>query len=226
MENNNIVLDLGNPSSPHMLIGGSSGSGKSELIKSIICSIPQKFNDPKDLQYVFIDPKSVELSQFKNDKLVLSYSNDYQSAVDVLTKLVMLMETRYKEMDKRKVNNMEDYRKLKRTPYVVVVIDELADLMLNDKKKEFTIPLIRLLQKARAAGIHIIACTQRPSSDVISGLLKNNMPVRIALKVVSRHDSRTILDIDGAEHLIGMGDMLLHHNNRLTRIQGLLTKAD
>jgi len=214
---------------PHILIAGSTGSGKSVGINTIIVSLLYKLH-PSDLKFVIIDPKKIELAQYAklknhfiaiapdiNEEIVTTPSN----AVMALRSVEYEMEKRYDRLAAAGVRNIVDYNerlksgRLKDTetithskmPFLVVVIDELADLMIT-AAREVEEPIARLAQLARAVGIHLIVATQRPSVDVITGVIKANFPARIAYQVASKTDSRTILDMNGAEQLLGNGDML------------------
>jgi len=214
---------------PHLLVAGSTGSGKSVGINTIITSLLYKMH-PNDLKFLLIDPKKIELNLYeklKNHYLVVS--KDYaekiitqpQNAVIALKSLEIEMEKRYERLANATVRNVADYNKkfaegrLKndenikhgKMPYIIVIIDELADLMIT-ASREVEEPIARLAQLARAVGIHLILATQRPSVDVITGVIKANFPARIAYLVNSKVDSRTILDMNGAEQLLGKGDML------------------
>jgi S-DNA-T family DNA segregation ATPase FtsK/SpoIIIE len=214
---------------PHLLVAGSTGSGKSVGINTIITSLLYKMH-PNDLKFLLIDPKKIELNLYeklKNHYLVVS--KDYaekiitqpQNAVNALKSLEIEMEKRYERLANATVRNVADYNKkfaegrLKndenikhgKMPYIIVIIDELADLMIT-ASREVEEPIARLAQLARAVGIHLILATQRPSVDVITGVIKANFPARIAYLVNSKVDSRTILDMNGAEQLLGKGDML------------------
>ncbi|PKL86828.1 MAG: hypothetical protein CVV22_01690 [Ignavibacteriae bacterium HGW-Ignavibacteriae-1] len=222
-----FIVDLAKM--PHLLIAGSTGSGKSVGINTIISSLLYK-RHPSELKFVIIDPKKVELQQYSMlKKHYIAMSPDIQDiiitkpddAVSVLKSTVLEMEIRYDILASVGQKNIIDYnekilsQKIKSTkevkhrkmPYIVVIIDELADLMLT-ASKEIEEPITRLAQMARAVGIHLVLATQRPSVDVITGLIKANFPARIAYLVASKIDSRTILDMQGAEKLLGMGDML------------------
>ncbi|GAB7568270.1 DNA translocase FtsK [Gemella sp. Musashino-2025] len=213
---------------PHLLIAGSTGSGKSVCVNTIITSILLK-NKPDKVKLIMIDPKMVELSIYDGiPHLLTSVVTDPLKAADVLHKVVLEMENRYREFSRARVRNMEGYNKIaekdpdyKKLPYIVVIIDELADLMMVSSK-EVEESIARIAQKARAAGIHMIIATQRPSVDVITGVIKTNIPSRIAFAVSSSVDSRTILDKSGAETLLGKGDMLYlsADSNKPVRIQG------
>ena len=213
---------------PHLLIAGSTGSGKSVCVNTIITSILLK-NKPDKVKLIMIDPKMVELSIYDGiPHLLTSVVTDPIKAADVLHKVVLEMENRYREFARARVRNMEGYNKIaakdpdyKELPYIVVIIDELVDLMMVSSK-EVEESIARIAQKARAAGIHMIIATQRPSVDVITGVIKTNIPSRIAFAVSSSIDSRTILDKSGAETLLGKGDMLYlsADSSKPVRIQG------
>ncbi len=214
---------------PHLLIAGATGSGKSVGINSIIASLLYKMH-PRNLKFVIIDPKRVEMTQYRalanhflavcpdiDEKII----TDPQNAVIALKSVVAEMTRRYEVLQKVGQRNIVDYNqkirdgKYKDTsdyvhhemPYIVVIVDELADLMMT-ASRDVEEPICRLAQLARAVGIHLVVATQRPSVDVVTGLIKANFPARIAYQVASKIDSRTILDASGAEHLLGNGDML------------------
>ncbi len=209
---NHIVVDLA--SMPHVLIAGSTGSGKSVALNCMLVSL-LCYKKPQDLKLIIIDPKQIEFTAFeKVAHLLFPVITDCKKAVPVLKWLVMTMENRYEQMAELGVKNIFEYQKLQQArsdlepmPFIVVIIDELADLMMTTGKDAETL-IARLAQMARAAGIHMIVATQRPSVDVITGLIKVNFPNRISFKVTSKVDSRTILDEMGAERLLGKGDML------------------
>ena len=198
---------------PHLLIAGTTGSGKSVGINSIILSLLYK-NSPKELRLIMIDPKMLEFAIYDDiPHLLTPVITKPQKAIVVLSNLIIEMERRYRLMSQSKTKNIESYNKKAEKenreilPYIVVVIDELADLMMTSGKDvEFYIA--RLAQMARASGIHLIVATQRPSVDVVTGLIKANLPSRISYRVGQKIDSRVILDSSGAEALIGRGDML------------------
>lgn len=198
---------------PHLLIAGTTGSGKSVGINAMIISLLYN-NTPEDLRLILIDPKMLEFSIYNNiPHLLTPVITEPKKAIAALSNLVKEMEKRYKTMAKEKVKNIDNYnQKAKKTglehmPYIVVVIDELADLMMTGGK-EVEYSIARLAQMARAAGIHIIVATQRPSVDVVTGLIKANLPARLSYRVGQKIDSKVILDTMGAESLLGRGDAL------------------
>jgi len=196
-------------SMPHLLIAGATGSGKSVFINSIIAALLYKTN-PSDLRFILIDPKRIELSVYNGiPHLIKTVITDQSVAINYLNKTLECMEKRYKEFARVGVRDITGYnKKVKdKKPYLFLIVDELADLMMRSGR-EVEHSVIRLAQMSRAVGIHLILATQRPSVDVITGLIKANFPARIAFQVVSRHDSKTIMDFAGAEQLLGNGDML------------------
>lgn len=210
---------------PHLLIGGATNSGKSIGLATVIMSLLMR-NTPKDLKFVMIDPKRVELTLFDRiPHLLCPVVTDMREAPAVLRAVWREMDRRYDILNKEKVRNIEGWNERasfqEKMPYIVVIIDELADLMIA-AKAEVETTVVRLAQLARAVGIHLVIATQRPSVDVITGTIKANIPSRIAFAVSSLVDSRTILDEKGAEDLIGRGDMLYApiDANKPTRIQG------
>jgi len=235
ISNEVLVADL--TKMPHLLMAGATGQGKSVGINTIIASILYK-KHPEDVKFILIDPKKVELSLFKNiENHFLPELPDGQEAiitdtrmvVDVLKSLCVEMDDRYDKLKDAQVRNIKEYNKKiekglldqaihKRLPYIILVMDEMADLMMT-AGKEVELPIARLAQLARAIGIHLIVATQRPSVNIITGTIKANFPSRIAFRVTSRIDSRTILDSGGAEQLIGRGDMLYSTGNELIRLQ-------
>jgi S-DNA-T family DNA segregation ATPase FtsK/SpoIIIE len=198
---------------PHLLIAGTTGSGKSVCINVIITSLIYSLH-PDKLKFIFIDPKMLELSVYKGIPYLLEkVVTNPKQAERVLNDVVMEMEQRYKLLAGASVRNIVDYNKKQkspdsRLPYIVIIIDELADLMMSTHSSRVELLITRLAQMARAVGIHLILATQRPSVDVITGLIKANFPSRIAFQVATKTDSRTILDGNGAERLLGKGDML------------------
>ena len=232
---------MGNPQyceinkTPHLLVAGSTGSGKSVCINSFIVSILMR-SKPDEVKLILVDPKKVELSMYNGvPHLLAPVVTDPQKANIALKKMVVEMERRYDEFEKsgtkniagynayvdKKNENLPESEHLKKMPYIVIIIDELADLMLV-AAKEVQDSIMRITQMARAAGMHLIVATQRPSTDVITGVVKANIPSRIAFAVSSGIDSRTILDSQGAEKLLGKGDMLFlpQGENTPIRIQG------
>ena len=217
---------------PHLLIAGSTGSGKSVCINSIIISIIYR-SSPEDVKLILIDPKVVELSDYNGiPHLLMPVVTEPRKASGALGSAVAEMERRYQLFAANNVRDIKSYNRLAATdgelehlPYIAIVIDELADLMMV-AGKEVEDYICRIAQKARAAGMHLIVATQRPSVDVITGLIKANIPSRIAFAVSSQVDSRTILDGAGAEKLLGMGDMLFMPvgANKPIRIQGTYVK--
>jgi S-DNA-T family DNA segregation ATPase FtsK/SpoIIIE len=211
---------------PHLLIAGATNSGKSVCLNSIIASIISRA-EPDEVKFSLIDPKRVELTLYRDiPHLYHPVVVEPREAVRALRGAIVEMERRYKLFAERGVRNIASYNKKLREddeslPYIVIVIDELADLMMT-AAAEFEKLICRLAQLARATGIHLIVATQRPSVNVITGVIKANIPARIAFAVASQVDSRTILDSVGAERLIGSGDMLFDANNggKSTRIQG------
>ena len=213
---------------PHMLVAGSTGSGKSVCINCIIASMLMR-TKPSELKLVLVDPKKVEFSMYNGvPHLLTPVVTDAKKASIALKNIVVEMERRYDLFEATKNKNITSYNEFceknpeyQRLPYIVVIIDELADLMLV-AAKEVEDSIMRITQMARAAGIHLIVATQRPSTDVITGVVKANIPSRISFAVSSQIDSRTILDAGGAEKLLGKGDMLFlpMGANSPTRIQG------
>jgi len=205
------VTDLA--SMPHLLIAGTTGSGKSVCINVVITSLIYRLH-PRELKFIFIDPKMLELTVYKGipylgEKVV----TNPKVAERVLNDVVTEMENRYKKLAAAAVRSIVDYNKKQksvedRLPYIVIIIDELADLMMSTHSSRVELLITRLAQMARAVGIHLILATQRPSVDVITGLIKANFPSRVAFQVATKTDSRTILDGNGAERLLGSGDML------------------
>ena len=236
---------------PHLLVAGATGAGKSVSLNSMICSLLYKA-DPEEVKFLMIDPKRLELSSYEGiPHLLHPVVFDPKAAATVLRWATEEMEIRYRLMAEKGVRNIDRYNQkvdrelkearkkggtiLKETegleertgenlallPYVVIVIDELADLMMVSAR-DVEASLTRLAQMARAAGIHLLLATQRPSVDVLTGVIKANFPTRVSFQVSSKTDSRTILDANGAEHLLGMGDMLLlpPGTSRLVRVHG------
>ncbi len=219
-----IITDL--TKAPHLLIAGATGSGKSVCMSTLILSLLYNFK-PNELELVLIDPKRVEFGLFRTiPHLIHSVVADAKPAVQVLKWVVKEMERRYEVLAEKQVRNIAGYNKkaevdgFKKMPFTVVIIDELADLMMTSKG-EAEGALARIAQLSRAVGIHTIVATQRPSVNVITGIIKANFPTRVAFQVSSNIDSRTILDCKGAESLLGKGDFLFNPPGiaRLVRIQ-------
>lgn len=212
-DTNNKEVSINLTEAPHLLIAGSTGSGKSCVLNDIIVSLLNKYNEDY-LNMILIDIKKVEFTQYQNQKqLAIPTITEVNRAVDILNKMIVIMENRYKILSQKGYRNIQEYntKEAEKLCYYVIVIDELADLFMQNKEIENII--CRLLQLGRASGIHLILATQRPDSQTISGKLKVNIPTRLALTVTNRHDSTTILNENGAEKLTGKGDFLLKTNN-------------
>ncbi len=212
---------------PHLLIAGSTGSGKSVAVNALIASLLFRFL-PTDLRFLMIDPKMVELTPFDGiPHLLRPVVTNPKDAAGVLIGAVTHMERRYQMMSKIGAKNLDQYNEKARNldmpemPFIVIIIDELADLMITSPK-EVESSIMRLAQMARATGMHLVLATQRPSVDILTSLIKVNVPARMAFAVSSSHDSRTILDGMGAERLIGLGDMLFYQPGlvKAVRLQG------
>jgi S-DNA-T family DNA segregation ATPase FtsK/SpoIIIE len=208
---------------PHLLVAGTTGSGKSVMLNSLLTSLLLT-TDPRQVKMVLVDPKRVELTHFgRIPHLIAPVVTDIKKAAHALSWAVSEMERRYEVLEKMGARSLEGYnvRSEESMPYIVIVIDELADLMMAAATKVED-AVIRIAQKARAVGIHLVFATQRPSVDVITGMIKANVPSRIAFAVSSQVDSRVILDSVGAESLLGMGDMLFKPVSALrpSRVQG------
>lgn len=236
IDNENFVVDLA--SMPHLLMAGATGQGKSVGINAVLVSLLYK-KHPSQLKLVLVDPKKVELSLYRaierhflaklpgEEEAIIT---DTKKVINTLNALCIEMDNRYDMLKEANVRNIREYNEkfVKRRlnpekghqflPFIVLVIDEFADLIMT-AGKEVEMPIARLAQLARAVGIHLIIATQRPSVNIITGTIKANFPSRIAFKVSSKIDSRTILDAGGAEQLIGKGDMLISHNGELIRLQ-------
>ncbi len=224
-----VVADLAKM--PHLLVAGATGAGKSVSINSMVMSIIYKAS-PSEVKMLMIDPKLLELSMYEGIPHLLSpVITNPRKAAEALRKMVIEMERRYRLLAEKGARNIDSFNRLapdgERLPYIVIFIDELADLMFASSN-EVEDAITRLAQMARAAGIHLIIATQRPSVDVITGLIKANFPARISFQVFSKIDSRTILDMQGAEQLLGKGDMLLMlPGSRIMRVHGaLVTEAE
>ncbi|MBV9962126.1 MAG: DNA translocase FtsK, partial [Parafilimonas sp.] len=236
IDNENFIVDLA--TMPHLLMAGATGQGKSVGINTLLVSLLYK-KHPSQLKLVLVDPKKVELSLYRvierhflaklpgEEEPIIT---DTKKVVHTLNALATLMDIRYDLLKEASCRNIKEYnekfvsRKLNPQkgheflPFIVLVIDEFADLIMT-AGKEIEMPIARLAQLARAVGIHLVIATQRPSVNIITGTIKANFPVRIAFKVSSKIDSRTILDTGGAEQLIGKGDMLISYNGEVTRLQ-------
>jgi len=236
ISNETFVVDLAKM--PHLLMAGATGQGKSVGLNAVLASLLYK-KHPAEVKFVLIDPKKVELTLFnKIERHYLAKLPDTEEAIitdttmviNTLNSLCIEMDNRYDLLKNAYVRNIKEYntkfiaRKLnpenghKYLPYIILVIDEFADLLMT-AGKEIETPIARLAQLARAIGIHLIVATQRPSVNVITGIIKANFPVRVAFRVTSKIDSRTILDFQGADQLIGKGDMLISTGSELTRLQ-------
>jgi len=217
-----VMADLGEM--PHLLIAGTTGSGKTVCMNSLILSMLFKAT-PQELKFLMVDPKMVELAPFNGlAHLLCPVVTDAKKASIALNWVVNEMEGRYQLLAKVGVRNIEAYnKKQERLPYIVVIIDELADLM-TVARDQIENAITRLAQLSRAVGIHLLLATQRPSVDVITGVIKANFPARISFKVASKVDSRTVLDMNGADKLLGRGDMLFLRpgESKLIRAQGSL----
>ena len=227
---------------PHLLVAGSTGSGKSVCLNALICNLLLR-NDPSRLRMVLVDPKMLEMNVYNGiPHLLLPVVTDPREALKAMQWLVAQMELRYRQLAKFSVRNIKQYNeKIERgevvdaqgekvtepMPYFLCVVDELADLMLQ-LGNDFEGPITRLAQKARAVGIHLVLATQRPSVDVLTGVIKANIPCRIAFRVIQKNDSRTILDMNGAEQLLGHGDMLYLQPGRAlpVRVHGAFIDVD
>jgi len=223
---------------PHLLVAGATGQGKSVGLNAIIASLLYK-KHPSQIKFVMVDPKKVELTLYSRlNKHYLAQLPDAEDAIitdtnqviSVLNSLSLEMDNRYNLLKKAEVRNIREYNKkfIKRRlnpekghrymPYIIMIIDEFADLIMT-AGKDIEIPLTRIAQLARAVGIHMVIATQRPSTNIITGTIKANFPARIAFRVSSMIDSRTILDSPGANHLVGRGDMLISQGADLERLQ-------
>ena len=242
ISNDVFIADLAKM--PHLLVAGATGQGKSVGLNCILASLLYK-KHPAELKFVLIDPKMVEFSLYsKLERHYIAKLPDEEEAIvtdplkaaATLHSLCIEMDNRYQLLRQAQVRNLEEYNEKFRArrlnpenghrymPYIVMVVDEFADLIMQ-AGKEVSLSIARIAQKARAVGMHMIIATQRPSTDVISGMIKNNFPGRIAFKVSQMVDSRTILDSPGANRLIGRGDMLFSHNSAMTRVQCALIET-
>ena len=231
---------------PHLLVAGATGSGKSVGVNALVVGLLYA-KHPADLKFVMVDPKKIELNGYAellnhftampedaDDPII----TDFNEAAAVLRSCEREMELRYDLLAEAGVRGIDDYNKKfasgkleelgedhRHLPYIVVIVDELADLMMTSAK-EVEAPIARLAQMARAVGIHLVLATQRPSVDVITGLIKANFPSRMAYQTSSKIDSRTIIDGGGAQQLVGNGDLLYMNGSRLTRLQGPFVSTD
>lgn len=214
---NGQVIIKSLPKMIHLLVAGSSGSGKSIFIHTLLMSILYKYS-PNDVRFIMIDPKRVEFTMYAQlpHLMLPDVVDEHDKALKVLNWTVAEMEERYKLLKSTQSQNIEQYNKLpdvtsgkvKKMCYLIIVVDELAELMGGAMKKDFEAAIQRITQLGRAAGIHMVLATQRPSVDVVSGTIKNNLPSRVAFALASAVDSKTVLDVGGAEKLLGKGDML------------------
>jgi S-DNA-T family DNA segregation ATPase FtsK/SpoIIIE len=241
--NDVFMFDL--TKTPHLLVAGATGQGKSVGLNAIITSLLYK-KHPSELKFVLVDPKMVEFNIYEDierhylaklpeqDNAIIT---DFNNVIDTLKSLCKEMDNRYDLLMKAHVRNIAEYndkfinRRLnpekghKFMPYIVVILDEFGDLIMT-AGKEIEMPIARIAQKARAVGIHMIIATQRPSTNIITGTIKANFPARTAFKVSSMIDSRTILDSPGANKLVGRGDLLFSQGNDTTRVQCALVNTD
>ncbi len=223
-----VIADL--TKMPHLLVAGQTGAGKSVSVNSMIMSILFKAS-PREVKMLMIDPKLIELSMYEDiPHLISPVITSPKQAAEALRKMVFEMERRYRLLAEKGARNIEGFNRLapegEQIPYIVIFIDELADLMFASSR-EVEDSITRLAQMARAAGIHLIIGTQRPSVDVITGIIKANLPSRISFKVTSKIDSRTILDTQGAEQLLDKGDMLLMLSGQgIKRVHGALVTEE
>lgn len=214
---NGKVIIKSLPKMIHLLVAGSSGSGKSIFIHSLMMSILYKYS-PDDVRFIMIDPKRVEFSMYNNlpHLMLPNVVSEHDKALNSIKWCVQEMDDRYKKLQQSECQNLEQYNKqpevlngsIPKMPYLIIVVDELAELMGGALKKDFEAGIQRITQLGRAAGIHMVVATQRPSVDVVTGTIKNNMPTRVAFALASFADSKTVLDEGGAENLLGKGDML------------------
>lgn len=223
IEGNPVTIDLSSADSPHLLVAGTTGSGKSVALDTILKGLIRY--DKDTLRLRLVDPKGTELVDFEEDPhLDGVIGMDAAEAIEILEETVEEMAVRYKDMKAIRTRKLVEYNakvdEADRKPWIVIVLDEYADLTSDpEEKKQIEALLKRLTQKARAAGIHVIAATQRPSADVISTTIRSNFPAQLALRVKTATDSRIILDETGAEALAGQGDAFLHTAKGTVRVQ-------
>lgn len=216
---------------PHVLVAGATGSGKSVLTNGFLVSLLMS-KTPDEVKFIMIDPKQVELSDYNGiPHLLTPVITEMDKVINALKWAIAEMERRYTIFRDAKVRNIEAYNKLmgfSALPYIILVVDEMADMMMSTNRVETEACIVRLAQKARATGLHLLLATQRPSVDVITGLIKANIPGRIGMSVTTQIDSRVILDHIGAESLLGMGDMLYKDPtfSRASRIQGFWISSE
>lgn len=222
IDGNVVTIDLADSTSPHLLIGGATGQGKSELLKSIIVTLATK-NTPETVQMYLLDPKKVEFTKFKKFQEVKAVITEVKDAINLLESLAEEMDRRYDLLREYEVNNIDKYNQLvlDKKPHIVVIFDEFADFILNEKEvKESLENLIkRLTGKARAAGIHLILATQRPDAEIVTGVIKANLPARIAFRTSTGMNSRVIIDTEDAKDLLGKGDLIYVKESNPIRIQ-------
>lgn len=217
-----VSMDLSDSSTPHLLIGGATGQGKSELLKSIIVSLT---NNNKDnlIELYLVDPKKVEFTRFSKLPTVKNIITEVDKTISLLSDLATEMNKRYDLLNQYEVNNIDAYNKLShnKKPHVVVIFDEFADFMLNEKeiRQSLENEIKKLSGKARAAGIHLILATQRPDSSIITGIVKANLPAKIAFKTTTGVNSNVVIDSPDAKDLLGKGDMILVKDSSNIRIQ-------
>ena len=225
---NGQVIIKSLPKMIHLLVAGSSGSGKSVFIHTLLMSILYKYS-PNDVRFIMIDPKRVEFTMYENLPHLMfpNVIDEHDKALKVLNWTVNEMENRYKLLKSTTSQNIEQYNKTadvvsgkeQKMTYLIIVVDELAELMGSPLKKDFEAAIQRITQLGRAAGIHMVLATQRPSVDVVNGTIKNNLPSRVAFALASAVDSKTVIDIGGAEKLLGQGDMLFAPQDQNVKIR-------
>ena len=224
-----VTVNFSSSNSPHILIGGTTGSGKSEALNTILAGLTEHYSE-NELRLQLIDPKWTELIRFEELPHILGeIGHEAQDAIELLNSAVEEMQQRFRSFAKAKTNSLVKYNSISsaedRVPWWVIVLDEYADLTSDaNDKKEIEALLKRLAQKARAAGIHVIIATQKPSSEVISTSLRSNLPAQLALRVKSSIESRVIMDEVGAEALNGKGDAFLKADGAIVRIQCALAE--
>jgi len=219
-----LVIDL--TEMPHLLVAGATGSGKSMALHNFIINF--LINENANVKVALVDPKRVEFFRYKRIKKLYAMASSVEESIDLFGSLIDEMEKRFKLLEKKKCRNLVEYNKKykKKIPYIVLVVDEMADLMV-EAKKEIEPLISKLAQKSRACGIHLIMATQRPSTNVITGVIKANFPSRISFKVSSMVDSRVVFDTNGAEKLLGKGDGMINAPEcPLVRFQGTFIPID